>query len=207
MPAGPGAVALLAVVALAVGGFLLGAANPAATLARLTGRDLRAGGSGNPGATNAARVLGLRWGVVVGVFDVLKAYVPTVVALAVGGLVPAAVVGTAVVLGHMFSPFLRFRGGKGVASALGVVLAVAPLLVVPLLAVFLPVALTTRFVGRGSVVACALLVVIGVLVGAGVLRGWAAFGLVPAEGWWVAALGCIVLARHHGNIRHWLRGV
>ncbi|MEO7071273.1 MAG: glycerol-3-phosphate acyltransferase, partial [Nostocoides sp.] len=66
---------LIAVCILA--SFVIGSVNPAAIIARLLGRDLRASGSGNPGATNAGRVLGTRWGIVVGVLDVLKGFLPT----------------------------------------------------------------------------------------------------------------------------------
>ena len=64
----------------AVAAFLLGSVNPATILARILGKDLAHSGSGNPGATNAGRVLGARWGVVVGVLDVLKGYLPVVLA-------------------------------------------------------------------------------------------------------------------------------
>ena len=110
----------------AVLAFLLGAVNPATILARVLGKDLTHSGSGNPGATNAGRVLGVRWGVVVGVLDVLKGLVPVVVAHELLGPVVALVVGLAVVLGHIWSPFLRGHGGKGVATSLGAILAVQP---------------------------------------------------------------------------------
>ena len=100
-------VALVAVVC-----FLIGSVNPASLVARAMGRDLRVSGSGNPGATNAGRVLGRKWGVLVLVLDVLKAYLPTVVVLRTMGTVPALVAGLAVVLGHVFSPFLGGRGGR-----------------------------------------------------------------------------------------------
>ena len=99
--------------------FLIGSINPASLVARALGRDLRSAGSGNPGATNAGRVLGRKWGVLVLVLDVAKAWLPTVLVLRTMGTVPALVAGLAVVLGHVFSPFLRGRGGKGVACALG----------------------------------------------------------------------------------------
>ena len=111
---------------MAVVCFLIGSVNPAALVGRSLGHDLRTSGSGNPGATNAGRVLGRKWGVLVLVLDVAKAYLPTLLVLRTLGTVPALVAGLSVVLGHVFSPFLRGHGGKGAACALGAVLAVEP---------------------------------------------------------------------------------
>ncbi|MBP8882416.1 MAG: glycerol-3-phosphate acyltransferase, partial [Dermatophilaceae bacterium] len=119
---------LLALVALAVVvvAFFIGAVNPASIIAKVLGKDLSQG-SGNPGATNAGRVMGRKWGVLVGVLDVLKGVVPVWIVGVTLGLHLAYLAGVAAVLGHIFSPFLRGRGGKGVATALGAVLAVHPL--------------------------------------------------------------------------------
>ena len=178
--------------------FLVGSVNPASLLARGLGVDVRASGSGNPGATNAGRVLGRKWGVLVLVLDILKAYLPTLLALHLLGLVPALAVGLAVVLGHVFSPFLRGRGGKGLACALGAMLAVEPWLALGGVVAFLLVWAVVSYVGRAAVVVSALLVVLGVLSGAGVLT-WPE----PAVGWWLAALAALVLWRHQRNIRAW----
>ena len=106
-------------------GFFVGAVSPATIIAKARHVDLRQG-SGNPGATNAGRVLGVRWGVAVGLLDVLKGLVPTLLALWLGDRLTAYAVGLACVLGHVLSPFLRGRGGKGVATSMGAVLAVFP---------------------------------------------------------------------------------
>ncbi len=140
---------LLVVVEIAVVAvvcFLIGSINPATLVARAFGRDLRASGSGNPGATNAGRVLGRKWGALVLVLDVLKAYLPTLVVLRTMGLVAALVAGFAVVLGHVFSPFLRGRGGKGVACALGTVLAIEPWVALGALVVFGLVKIAVPFI-------------------------------------------------------------
>lgn len=192
-PAAAAIVLLTAVVA-----FLVGAVNPAALVARALGADLRTSGSGNPGATNAGRVLGRKWGVLVLVLDVLKAYLPTLVALRVLGLVPALVAGLAVVLGHVFSPFLRGKGGKGVACAIGAVLAVAPWVGLGALVVFVLVWTAVSYVGRASVVTTGLLLVVGVVAGLGALP-W----LEPVVGWWLVVLCGVVLWRHRRNIRAW----
>ena len=83
------------------------------------GTDIRSSGSGNIGAANALRTLGKRGALAVLALDALKGLAPTIVTMLVAGPVPAACAGTAAVLGHCFSPFLSFKGGKGVATFLG----------------------------------------------------------------------------------------
>lgn len=187
------------VLLVALLGFLVGSVNPAAMLARARGSDLRASGSGNPGATNAGRVLGRKWGVLVLVLDVLKAYLPTLLVLRSMGLLPALVTGFAVVLGHAFSPFLGGRGGKGVACALGAILAVAPWVALGAVVVFGLAMTVVTYVGEASVVVTAALVVLGLVAGLGLVP-W----LEPAVGWWLVLLSLFVLSRHRRNIRAWL---
>ncbi len=192
------ALVALGLAGVAVVGFLLGAVNPATLVARALGSDLRAAGSGNPGATNAGRVLGRRWGALVLVLDVLKAYLPALLALRALGLLAALVAGLAVVLGHVFSPFLRGRGGKGVACALGALLAVAPVVALVGVVVFGVALSLVRVVGEASVVVTASLVVIGVLGLAGVLPL-----LEPLVGGWLVVLALVVLSRHRRNVVAW----
>ena len=186
------------VAVVAVVCFLIGSVNPASLLARALGRDLRSSGSGNPGATNAGRVLGRKWGVLVLVLDVLKAYLPTLLVLRTMGLVAALVAGFAVVLGHVFSPFLRGRGGKGVACALGTVLAVEPLVGLGALVVFGLVKIVVPFVGEASVVTMMLVGLVGVLAALGVVPF-----VAPLVGGWLFALAVLVLWRHRRNIVAW----
>ena len=190
-----GALGLLVVAVVA---FLVGAVNPATLVARTLGVDLRGAGSGNPGATNAGRVLGRKWGVLVLVLDVAKAYLPTLLALWRFGLWAALVAGLAVVLGHVFSPFLRGHGGKGVACALGAILAVAPLVALAALLVFGVAVSLVRFVGEASVVVTLVLVGIGVLA----LGGWLPVVGRPVGGW-VVVLALVVLSRHRRNVVAW----
>ena len=186
------------VAVVAVLCFLIGSVNPASLVARALGRDLRSSGSGNPGATNAGRVLGRKWGVLVLVLDVLKAYLPTLLVLRTMGLVAALVAGFAVVLGHVFSPFLRGRGGKGVACALGTVLAVEPLVGLGALVVFGLVKIVVPFVGEASVVTMLLVGLVGVLAALGVVPF-----VAPLVGAWLLALAVLVLWRHRRNIVAW----
>jgi len=179
--------------------FLLGAVNPATILARVLGKDLAQSGSGNPGATNAGRVLGVRWGVVVGVLDVLKGFLPVVVAHQLLGPVVALVVGLAVVLGHVWSPFLRGHGGKGVATSLGAVLAVQPWFGLVVVVAFAVLVWRLRWVAGASVSACLLLLVLGLASVA---------GIVPVAdrvtGAWCVALAVVVIYRHRRNIELWV---
>jgi hypothetical protein len=107
--------ALAAMTAVA---FFWGGINPATLIGRMLGRDVTQTGSGNPGATNAGRVLGRKWGILVGVLDVFKGFLPAFLAAHFYGILVAYLLGIAAVLGHVFSPYLRGRGGKGVATAL-----------------------------------------------------------------------------------------
>jgi len=191
-------VVVLEIAAVAVICFLIGSVNPATLLARALGRDLRGSGSGNPGAANAGRVLGRKWGALVLVLDVLKAYLPTIIVLRTMGTVPALVAGFAVVLGHVFSPFLRGRGGKGVACALGTVLAIEPWVALGALVVFGLVKIVVPFVGEASVVTMGLVGVVGALATVGAVPF-----ITPLVGVWLVALSVLVLSRHRRNIVAW----
>lgn len=183
--------------------FVIGSLNPASMLAAIRGTDIRSAGSGNPGATNAGRVLGARWGVLVGVLDVLKGWLPTAYAVHSFSFWVGAACGLAAVAGHIWSPFLGWHGGKGVATALGAMLAMDPWYAVVALSAFLLALPVVRRTGLASVVACTAVLVLGVLVGFGVL--W--LGSRPGSGWWLALVSGLVLSRHRSNIRGWYRAV
>ena len=186
-----------AVVGLAaVLGFFVGAVNPATIIATVRHADLRQG-SGNPGATNVGRVLGVRWGVVVGALDVFKGLVPTLLALWLGDRFTAYAVGLAAVLGHVLSPFLRGRGGKGVATSMGAVLAVFPWFALAMALVFGLMLWRTRSVAGSSIVAAGLL---GLYAGLAPLPGPVVSGRL-----WGVCIALLVIIRHHGNIRRWVR--
>lgn len=179
-----------------IGAYLVGAIPTSYLAARLGGGlDLREHGSKNVGATNLYRVLGLRFALPVGLVDMGKGLVPTLLAPGDPAWLPLAVGSTAVV-GHVFPVFLGFRGGKGVATAAGVVLALAPIALAISAAVWLVVVLATKFVSLGS------------------LLGAASFPLAvallnPGDPYLVT--GGIVLAlfivwTHRSNIRRLLQG-
>jgi glycerol-3-phosphate acyltransferase PlsY len=175
-------------VAAVVGGYLTGSVSPAVFVARTRKVDVRSSGSGNPGATNVGRLLGVRWGVLVALLDVAKGAVPAWgFSLADERL--GLLAGAAAVVGHVTSPFLRGRGGKGVATAFGAVLGVAPWWALILLVVFVVVVAATRWVALGSMSTAVALVAVTFLTDTDVFhRTWAVF------------LAMIILARHRRNV-------
>jgi acyl phosphate:glycerol-3-phosphate acyltransferase len=175
-------------------GFFVGAVNPATIIATIRHADLRQG-SGNPGATNVGRVLGVRWGVVVGLLDVLKGLVPTLLALWLVDRLTAYAVGLAAVLGHVLSPFLRGRGGKGVATSMGAILAVFPWFALGTLLVFGLMLWRTRWVAGSSIAAAGLL---GLYAGLAPLPEPVLAGRL-----WGICIALLVILRHQGNIRAW----
>jgi acyl phosphate:glycerol-3-phosphate acyltransferase len=145
--------------ALVVVAYLLGSISFAVLLVRAkTGTDIRAEGSGNAGATNVLRAHGRKLAILVALADVAKG----AAAVLLMGLVTAdpvwtSAAGVSAVLGHVFPVFYGFRGGKGVATAVGAFLVLAPLALLCCLAVFVLVVALTRYVSLGSVISMVLL--------------------------------------------------
>src|SRR4029453_18064262 len=157
--------------------YLLGSVPTGYILGSLAGVDVRKAGSGNVGATNVARVVGKRHGIFTLVADTAKGFVPVIVALNLS-LSPVAtvLVGIAAFLGHLYPVFLRFQGGKGVATALGVFLGLAPWATLVLMAIFVLILLATRVVSLSSMVAagCAP-IVFGLFFHSPILTGMSLF--------------------------------
>lgn len=147
----------------AIVGYFLGSINPASIIAKARGIDLRSSGSGNPGATNASRVMGRRAGILVFAFDFLKGLVPVLAFGALVGPGAGAIAGFAAILGHMTSPFLGFHGGKGVATTLGVLAGAEPLWLIPVLVAFVVVFAIVHRTGIASVGAAVALIATAVL--------------------------------------------
>jgi glycerol-3-phosphate acyltransferase PlsY len=191
----PAAVPVVASVLAAA--FLLGAVPFSYVIARLRGIDLQRIGSGNIGATNLARAAGAALGLTGLLLDAAKgaAAVALARALADGGTLVPAVAGLVAVLGHNFTPFLRFRGGKGVATGAGAFALLAPAPLLLAVAAFVAAFALSRIVALGSILAALTLpVAIHLLEGNPALTGCA------------AALALLVLARHRANIARMLRG-
>ena len=179
-------------VLAAVVGYLLGAVSPATLWARARGADLRASGSGNPGATNVGRVLGRKAGIAVGVLDVLKGFAPALAFSLLASHEAGLVAGFAAMLGHVSSPFLRGHGGKGVATAAGAILGSHPAWAPFVLLAWLVVVALTRWVALASVAAALLLPVIALVSGSG-----------GPDVAWAGAIAFVVLLRHRVNFARW----
>ena len=133
--------------------FLLGSIPFGFLIARLKKIDIRQFGSGNVGATNVARILGPKYGILVFLLDLLKGACATYLAMHLG-LPPFWIImtGLAAILGHSFSPFLRFKGGRGVATGFGVLLGIAPDIFVFILIISAIIIWATRYVSVASIV-------------------------------------------------------
>jgi len=193
------------VVLLLIFAFLLGSLPFGLWLGFLVRRiDVRAHGSGNLGAANVFRVLGPGWGLLTLLLDIGKGWVATALlsgclglgTVAAGSLYPLGGAAAAVA-GHVFSPFVRWRGGKGVATAVGTFLALAPLAAIIGAAGFALTLAIARYVSVGSMVMALLFPVAAAFVGPPPpLRGWVVgLGLV---------LAAIIAWRHRAN---WVRVV
>lgn len=179
--------------------YLLGAVPTSYVVARVAaGVDLREHGSKNLGATNLFRLLGWKAAVPVAAFDVAKGAAPVLVYLAVTREPAwwALVVGAAAVLGHVFSPFVGFRGGKGVATAAGVFLAYLPAAIGAAAVVWVGLVAVTGYVSLGSIAAAVTFPV------------WVRL-LYPDRDmalWVAAAVALFVVLNHRSNIGRLLAG-
>jgi glycerol-3-phosphate acyltransferase PlsY len=156
---------------------------------RLRGVDVRAVGSGNTGATNVSRALGRRTGAAVMALDILKGVVPVLAAHAVGGIGVATLAAAAAIAGHIFSPFLGFRGGKGVATGCGATLALVPLVGVGITAVWIATIALTRYASLASIAAAIAFPTLAFALG----EPW------PVRAFAIAG-AAVVVWRHRANI-------
>ncbi len=174
----------------------------------VAGIDLRKHGSGNVGATNVARTLGAKWGFVALFLDALKGALPTaLIPLLLTNASPELInekvlCGACAVIGHMFSPFLGFKGGKGVATALGVVTVLTPAATGCALLAFILTFMLSRIVSLSSIVAAITYAIVEfVLMGE---KLWARDSW--ALGVFAIAIPLLILIRHRSNIVRLLKG-
>ncbi|MCL2855380.1 MAG: glycerol-3-phosphate 1-O-acyltransferase PlsY [Defluviitaleaceae bacterium] len=186
-------------------GYPFGALQSAYFVGKILGKiDIRDHGSGNAGTTNVYRVMGFKAGIIVLIFDILKTVIPVIIlnAILYQGRIwdisameyfPGLLLGFGVVLGHNFPFFLKFKGGKGVACAIGLMIMFDPIVLAIILTMALAIVLTTRLISLASII------------------GFVAFGAVNSFFYWeympivvfawtFAALGLI---QHRKNIK-WL---
>lgn len=183
---------------LLLAAYLTGSIPTSFIVGRLKGIDLRQHGSGNLGATNAYRVLGWRAAMPVFIIDILKGFFPTfffpqwdrsdiaMLSLAYGA---------AAIVGHVFSIYVKFKGGKGVATSAGVLLALAPLAVLVGFIIWAALVFTTGLVSLGSIVSAGVLPIIVFMEQ----------GTSPVF-WLSAGLAVFVIFAHRANIKRLLRG-
>jgi glycerol-3-phosphate acyltransferase PlsY len=192
---------LLWIAAALLGGYLVGSLSFAVLVSRAMGlADPRSYGSGNPGATNVLRSGSKPAALLTLALDALKGYLPVLAVLVWGprvglGETTAAFVGLAAFVGHVWPLFFRFQGGKGVATAAGVVMAVNPLLGLATLLSFAVIVAFSRYVSLASMVAAVFAPFYQALI----------WGLEPSIVA-LAAMSLLLVWRHEANIRKLLAG-
>lgn len=187
--------AFLGALIIGIGAFFLGSVPFGLVIAkRFCGIDPREGGSRNVGATNVARLCGFKWGLLTLACDLLKGFLPVWLFTAAGGSILPYAAGLGVILGHMFSFFLNYKGGKGVATTVGVFLALAPYQLIISAVICLALIWRTGFVSVGSLSLVTALPVLFLVTGR-----WAdlCFSLVAAV---------LVIYAHRENIARLRRG-
>lgn len=189
-------------VGLLVAAYLIGSIPTGVILSRFFGQgDLQQQGSKNIGATNVSRVMGKKWGILTLIGDAFKG--AAAVWLGQWGLnaQPGAsdyalgLVALAAFLGHLFPAYLRFKGGKGVATALGIFLVFSPLVVLLALPIFVGVVLVGKYVSLGSITAAASVPLLLLILD------------YPLSVVWLSVvIAALIIGKHHQNIRRLLRG-
>lgn len=188
---------MLNYIIIAVIAYLLGSISFGMIVAKLKGGpNLREVGSKNTGATNVLRVMGVKTGLIVFVLDILKALIACIIGRCWMGLNGAMVAGLAVVIGHNWPCFFQFKGGKGVASTLSVMLMTFPVPAVICYIVAIVLIATTRYVSLGSITLAALFAVMVIAT------NWANWLVIV----WVIAISGLLIWRHHANIGRLLKG-
>jgi acyl phosphate:glycerol-3-phosphate acyltransferase len=176
--------------------YLIGSIPVGIILAKMKGADPRKVGSGNIGATNVMRAAGKTLGIFTLVGDVLKGLLPTLAAIYDNQPYPLiAAVGLATFLGHLFPLYLKFKGGKGVATALGVYLVLSPLAITINIIIFVLVLLKWRYVSLGSLIGTGLVPVALIVLNA------------PAEYVYLSLIvSVMIFVKHRDNIKRLIAG-
>ena len=182
--------------------FLLGSIPTGYLVARAKGVDIRQHGSGNIGATNVFRTLGKPLGVLVFILDALKGFAAVWLALRFGGTSDWAGIAAAVaaIAGHNYTPWLGFKGGKGIATSAGVLIALMPWAVLAIALVWFAVFFATRYVSLASICASAALP-----VAVSALWFYGCGGNAPLLGFSVL-IAALAIWRHRSNIERLMAG-
>ena len=182
---------------IAVLAYLLGSISFGMIVAKLAGGpNLREVGSKNTGATNVLRVMGLKIGLIVFVLDILKALIACIIGRVWLGLNGAMLAGLAVVIGHNWPCFFQFKGGKGVASTLAVMLLTFPIPAIICYVIAIVLIATTKYVSLGSITLAALFAILVIAT------NWTNWLVIL----WVLIIAGLLIWRHHANIGRLLHG-
>jgi glycerol-3-phosphate acyltransferase PlsY len=200
---------MVTLFAVLIGSYLLGSVPFGYVAGRLAGIDIRNVGSGNVGATNVVRVLGKRYGYPVFALDFLKGFVAVMISMVMApGRPPqwnspeifGILAAMSSVFGHLYPPWLKFKGGKGVATSAGALLALTPIATLIGVAVWIIVFWLTRYVSLASVTAAVILPVVIVVVGSHDRHNGKP--LIYAS----ACVAAVVIWRHRSNLLRLMRG-
>ncbi|MDY3972211.1 MAG: glycerol-3-phosphate 1-O-acyltransferase PlsY [Clostridia bacterium] len=195
------------IIAVAVISYLIGSVNFSILISKaISGKDIRESGSGNAGATNMLRTHGKKMGVLTLLLDVLKGIIAIIIAMIVEKNIGANtgilsyIAGVCVILGHNFPIYFGFKGGKGVATSLGVVLMLDWKVGLIVAVCAIAIMAVTRYVSLGSILGGAAYIVVEI-VKAIVTKNYNVIQLVC-----VVIIGGLLIARHHANIKRLLSG-
>jgi glycerol-3-phosphate acyltransferase PlsY len=181
-------------IALFVVLYLIGNISPAIILGRVYGVDVRKEGSGNAGTTNVLRTVGKKAGVITLVIDILKGFIPVfIVNMWLNSTGFSVLCGIFIVVGHMWPMIFKFRGGKGVATTFGVLLAAQPILALILLGIVAVGILVTRRMSVGVIIAVILAVPISYFIDSEIII-------------WISIVALLILIKHRANIKRIISG-
>ena len=185
-----------------IAAYLIGAIPFGFLIGKMRGVDVRTVGSKNIGATNVFRTVGKKWGLLAFACDFLKGFLPTLLAQRFASLPNLALsVGVMCVIGHMLTPYMKFKGGKGVATAFGMLVALVPALVGTAFIVFVAFFAASHFISLGSCMA-ALFLAVGVWFK---WLGCSGTDNLP-QAFLVTAMALFVIWKHRANIKRIAKG-
>lgn len=160
-----------------------------------TGKDIRHQGSGNVGTTNASRVLGKKWAIIVLLLDYSKGFLSAWIGMWLGGSTFAVLGGAFAIIGHSFPVWLHFKGGKGMATGFGIITVLVPQATFFAVLIWLVVLLITRYVSLASILTCVAMIPLTIL------GDYATIIKVV-----ITILACLIVYLHRSNLKRILAG-
>lgn len=183
------------VILLVIGSYLLGSIPFSLLIGKLFyKKDIREFGSGNVGSTNTFRILGKKAGILVLLLDMLKGVLPVLAAMALDTDIHVLIFGFVATMGHVFPVFLKFKGGKAVATSSGAVLAYNPIVFIILLTLFLLTLKISKYVSLSSIVAAVSFLAISLII-------WDPFMIIIS-----VIISIVIIIRHASNIKRIING-